>query len=126
VHGVTDKPTTEGYPCINTMSYTIKGQLHLRNEAKKISDKFTVQEFVITTDGQYPQHISLQASNDKIQWLDKCNIGDTLEVQFDIRGREYNGKYYNQLNAYAIKVVSAAPVVTEAHVVSVHDNDLPF
>jgi len=30
-------------------------------------------------------------------------IGEELELSFDLRGREYNGKYYNTLNAYKIE-----------------------
>ena len=34
--------------------------------------------------------------------LDKFNEGELLKVTFDVRGREYNGKYYVNLNAYRI------------------------
>jgi hypothetical protein len=40
--------------------------------------------------------------NDRISELDQYGIGEELEISFDVRGREYNGKYYNSLNAYKI------------------------
>jgi len=61
-------------------------------------------DFVIQTpDEKYPQSIQFQLLNDRIQEMDKFTIGEELEVTFDIRGREYNGKYYNSLNAYKIE-----------------------
>lgn len=93
------------------MSYTLQGKLHLINEAKQVSDKFTVKDFVIQTDGQYPQLITMQASNKSIEWLDKCKVGDEVEVAFDVRGRQWNDKFFNTLSAYSIKVISAATAV---------------
>jgi hypothetical protein len=35
--------------------------------------------------------------------LNSINIGEEVEVSFDIRGNEYNGKYYNKLNAFKVE-----------------------
>jgi hypothetical protein len=63
-------------------------------------------DFVIQTpDEKYPQSIQFQLMNDRIQEMDKFTMGEELEVTFDLRGREYNGKYYNTLNAYKIESI---------------------
>ena len=86
------------------MEHKLKGKLILKSEPRQISDKFRVMDFVIETpDEKYPQKIQLQILNDRIQEMDKYSLGEELEVSFDIRGREYNGKYYNSLNAYKVE-----------------------
>jgi len=86
------------------MEHKLKGKLILKSEPKQISEKFRVMDFVIQTpDEKYPQSIQFQLLNDRIQEMDNFTIGEELEVTFDIRGREYNGKYYNSLNAYKIE-----------------------
>jgi len=56
-----------------------------------------------TPDEKYPQKVQFQAANDRIQDVNGLAIGEELELSFDLRGREYNGKYYNTLNAYKIE-----------------------
>lgn len=86
------------------MEFKLKGKLKVKGELKQVSDKFRVMDFVIETpDEKFPQSIQFQVMNDRIQEMDKYSIGEELEVTFDIRGREYNGKYYNSLNAYKIE-----------------------
>ena len=86
------------------MEYKAKGKLILKSEPKQITDKFRVMDFVIQTpDEKYPQSIQFQVMNDRIQEMDKFTIGEEVEVSFDVRGREYNGKYYNTMNAYKVE-----------------------
>jgi hypothetical protein len=86
------------------MEHKLKGKLILKSEPRQISDKFRVMDFVIQTpDEKYPQSIQFQVMNDRIQEMDKFTTGEEIEVTFDHRGREYNGKYYNTLNAYKIE-----------------------
>lgn len=82
----------------------MKGKLILKLEPRQVSEKFRVMDFVIETpDEKYPQKVQFQILNDRIQEMDKFTLGEELEITFDIRGREYNGKYYNSLNAYKIE-----------------------
>lgn len=84
--------------------YKLKGKLIHKGDAKQVSEKFRVMDFVIETpDEKYPQKVQFQILNDRIQEMDKFTLGEELEITFDIRGREYNGKYYNSLNAYKIE-----------------------
>jgi hypothetical protein len=86
------------------MEYKAKGKLILKSEPRQITDKFRVMDFVIQTpDEKYPQSIQFQVMNDRIAEMDKFTIGEEVEVSFDVRGREHNGKYYNTLNAFKIE-----------------------
>lgn len=89
--------------------YKLKGKLIHKGDAKQVSEKFRVMDFVIETpDEKYPQKVQLQILNDRIQEMDNFKIGEEIEVSFDIRGREYAEpgqpvKYYNSLNTYKIE-----------------------
>ena len=86
------------------MEHKLKGKLILKSEPRQISEKFRVMDFVIETpDEKYPQKVQFQAANDRIQDVNMLAIGEEVELSFDLRGREYNGKYYNTLNAYKIE-----------------------
>lgn len=87
----------------------IVGTLKVKSDAKQVSEKFKIREFVLTIEpnSKYPQHVSFQLSQDKCGLIDTCGIGDELRVQFNLRGREHNGqngiKYFNTLEAWKIE-----------------------
>ena len=87
------------------------GTLKTKFDTQKVSDRFQKREFVLTTDANtpYPQHVSFQVTQDKCGILDQYNNGDEIKVQFNLRGREWNGpqgvKYFNTLEAWRIERV---------------------
>jgi hypothetical protein len=86
------------------MEYKAKGKVILIGPEQVKSEKFTMKEFVIQTqDEKYPQTINFQISNKNMDQVNSINIGEEVEVSFDIRGNEYNGKYYNKLNAFKVE-----------------------
>ena len=86
------------------MSYKLKGKFITSMPVKVVSDKFSCRDFVVETEGDYPQKVTFQLSNGNNSKVDGLSPGAEIEVAFDIRGREYNGKYYNTLNAYKIEI----------------------
>lgn len=85
------------------------GTLKTKFETQKVSDRFQKREFVLTTEANtpYPQHVSFQVTQDKCTMLDSFNDGEEIKVQFNLRGREWNGpqgiKYFNTLEAWRIE-----------------------
>ena len=85
------------------------GTLKTKFETQKVSDRFQKREFVLTTEANtpYPQHVSFQVTQDKCTMLDGFNDGEEIKVQFNLRGREWNGpqgiKYFNTLEAWRIE-----------------------
>ncbi len=64
--------------------------------------------------GQYPQSLAFDMFQDKIVPL---TIGQKVEVDFDTKAREYQGKYFNNVNAWKVTVsgaVANAPVAAPA------------
>jgi hypothetical protein len=92
----------------------VTGQLKVKNDTQKVSDKFQKRDFVLATDlsTPYPQFVTFQVTQDKCAVLDEYNVGDEIKVHFNLRGREWNGadgvKYFNTLEAWRIERVSAA------------------
>jgi hypothetical protein len=102
---------------------TIKGAIKLINPIKVIRDKFSVREFVITTaDAKYPQEIIFQTVNDKMDVIAPYGEGQEVEVYFNVRGREYNGRYFNTLDAWKVQGEAAAPSQQPIE----ETDDLPF
>lgn len=65
------------------------------------------QEFVITTQEQYPRMICFQIYGaDRISSF-ALQVGQMVNVGFDISAREYQGRYYNQLNAWKVDHLDA-------------------
>ena len=101
----------------------MKGGIKLINPIKVISDKFSVREFVIVTDdAKYPQEVIFQTVNDKMDVIAPYGVGQVVTVSFNVRGREYNGKYYNTLDAYKVQGEVTSPVNEPMPM----DDDLPF
>ena len=105
---------------------TIKGAIKLINPIKVISDKFSVREFVVTTpDEKYPQDILFQTVNDKMAVLESLGAGQQVEVSYNVRGREFNGRYYNTLDAWKVEVTGSKPSQASTQPIEL-DDDLPF
>ncbi|MBX2835556.1 MAG: DUF3127 domain-containing protein [Gammaproteobacteria bacterium] len=121
------------------MAYKATGKLHKIFDTEQKTASFQAREFVIeTTEGQYPQMVKFQLTQDKCAIVDDYNEGEMIEVDFDLRGREWNDKYFTNLNAWRISRTDgkAAPAVdpgsAESQGAAMADNgpdfddDIPF
>ena len=82
-------------------SFELTGTLKVLEDLQTFASGFTKREFVIEIpDGKYPQMVKFEVVRDKINQLDQVSIGDELKVTFDVRGNEYKGRYYVNLNAW--------------------------
>ncbi len=86
------------------MAYELSGKVKLIKDTEQFSSGFTKREMVVTVaDGNYPQDINLEFLKDKTSLLDSVSVGQEVTVSFDIRGREYNGRYFNNLVGWKIQ-----------------------
>ena len=84
-------------------THEIKGTIKLIEDTKEFSSGFKKREFVITTDdGKYPQDIKFEVLKDKCDSMDQFSVGDSVDVSFNIKGNEYNGSYYVNLQCWRI------------------------
>src|SRR5690606_33683151 len=69
---------------------------------------FSKREFVITTEDKFPQDVKLECLKEKAEQLENLKVGQQVKVSFDIQGREYNGRYFVNLNAWRIEAEGAS------------------
>jgi single-strand DNA-binding protein len=106
------------------MAYDLTGKVKLIQDAQTFGSGFTKREMVVTVeDGKYPQEINLEFVQDTVSLLDNVQVGQEVTVTFDIRGREYNGRYFNNLQGWKIQAGAAAPAADDKPPVS--DKDVP-
>ncbi len=70
-------------------------------------------EFVIETQDQYPKKVMFGIMGAKID-QNPVIIGQEIVVSFDAESREYNGKYYTNLNAWKITAAGSAPMQSDS------------
>ena len=97
------------------MAYELKGKVKLLQETQTFGSGFQKREIVVRVEeGKYPQDINLEFVQEKIALLDSVEAGDEVSVMFDIRGREYNGRYFNNLQGWKITKEQAGESSAEA------------
>jgi len=114
------------------MSLTMTGKIILILEAEKGTSKagkeWIKQGFVIDNGSQYNPEVCFSLfGDDKTKLLNDLVEGQQVEVSFNISSREFNGKYYHNLDAWKIKAVDALenePVPAESF--GSEEDDLPF
>lgn len=85
------------------MAFEVEGKLYRKFDTEQKSSSFQAREFVLEVpDGNYPQLIKFQLVQDRCNLLDAFSEGDFVKVSFDLRGREWNGKYLTNLNAWRL------------------------
>jgi hypothetical protein len=112
----------------------IKGTVKVIGETQQVSDKFKKREIVVTTEnGEYPQHITLQFTQDKCNLVDKLVKGADATFHINLRGKEYQTKqgetkYFNSIECWKIDsvVVSTDKDGSQSVPQFQQADDLPF
>jgi hypothetical protein len=91
------------------MGFKTTGKLHVVEETKQISDRFQKREFVVelADNPRYPQLVQFQLTGDRVGQLDDFRVGDEVEIEFSLRGREWKSprgevKFFNSLDVWTI------------------------
>lgn len=94
----------------------VTGRVKMVEQTKEVgSSGFRKRDIVVTTDEQYPQHISVQFVQDKCDLLDAYKVGDNVKVDINLRGREWTNPqgetvYFNTIQGWRIaKLQAEAP-----------------
>ena len=68
------------------------------------------QEFILEfPDGNFTAQACFTAwGQDKVAELDKYQVGDKIKVSFNLKAREYNGRWYNDLQIWRLAPAGAA------------------
>ena len=86
----------------------LTGTLKEIRDTQQISEKFQKREFVLVTNEQYPQFISMELQGDKCDIIDSYGIGEEVVCDINLRGREWvnpqgETKYFNTIVAWKIQ-----------------------
>ena len=71
-----------------------QGELIRKSEAIEVSTAFKKLEFVCKTDldSMYPQTVLFTLTQERVNLLDKIESGQLVEIDFVLRGKEYQNK----------------------------------
>ncbi len=90
------------------------------------------QDIIVETDGQYPKKVCISIWGDKIN-EGQLQIGNLLQIDFDIESREYNNKWYTDIKAWKIELAGTSTqktpdkeVNTVDSILNSEDEGLPF
>tara|TARA_B100001113_G_scaffold226695_1_gene186110 strand:- start:302 stop:679 length:378 start_codon:yes stop_codon:yes gene_type:complete len=92
----------------------VQGSIKVIGEVQEISATFKKRELVVTTDEQYPQTISIEFIQDKIDLLNSFEVGQNVKVNINLRGREWENpqtkeiKYFNSIQGWRIELIEVA------------------
>lgn len=90
----------------------LSGKLVEKMDVVVINERFRRRDFVIEIvnprNPQYSDVIQFQLSNDNCERIDGFQIGDEIQVTFDIRGRKWTSPegrvaYFNTLSAWRVE-----------------------
>ena len=119
------------------MSLTVKGKianiLTVETGTSKAGKEWKKQSFVVDTGAQFNPLVCFSLfGEDKINMLRDYGQGQEVEVGFNISSREFNGKWYHNIDAWKItgstqgSAASGAAPVPSIDEAPAEDDDLPF
>ena len=104
----------------------LSGKIKVLGETMTVGSAGTFKKrtLVVSTNEQYVQHIPIDFVQDKCDVLNNYKVDDDVKVSINIRGNEYNDKYYVSLNGWKIEKIAqetvAVPLSNES------ESDMPF
>ncbi|MFC3199178.1 DUF3127 domain-containing protein [Parapedobacter deserti] len=128
----------------------IRGKVHEIGDVQQVTDTFKKRDLIVqyAENPQFVEYIRFEATQDRTSLFDNLNIGDEVEVSFNLRGRPWTNKdgvtsYFNSLVAWRVAKVAAtsgtsgaqpgtgpqsfdAPPTVDITADNGKDDDLPF
>lgn len=89
----------------------ITGTLKIKKDTQVVSEQFSKREFVLTVvDGAFSNDILIQLTKDKVTLINDINVGDLLEVEVNLKGKEWTSpsgevKYFNTIEAWKVSKI---------------------
>lgn len=83
--------------------YVFDGVVKVIFDTQEFKNNFKKREVVVSTDETYPQHIKFEFTDENgINKLDEIAEGEKVRIAFQLKGNEYQGKYFNTNKGIAI------------------------
>lgn len=89
-------------------SFEISGTILEIFPTQSFNKGFRKREFVLEVGDKYPQKIIFQLVQEKCELIDAFSVGDTLTVNFNLKGRDWTDKagqvkYFTTLEVWKIQ-----------------------
>jgi len=109
----------------------LQGQIIVIGDTETIGAKgFKKRLVVVKTEEQYPQTIPVEFTQDKTNLLDLYSLNDFVKIGINLRGTEWKGKYYANIQGWNInkgeKEKSAESFMPDRQPAEAYTDDLPF
>lgn len=122
------------------MSLSITGKVHEIGDVQQVTDTFKKRDLIVmyAENPQFEEYIKFEATQDRTSIFDNLNVGDDVEVSFNLRGRPWTNRdgvttYFNSLVAWRVSKLGGAAGNTQSRPPAVDinnddgkDSDLPF
>lgn len=84
--------------------YELRGEVVTVGAIETVGAKGFRKRLIVirTDDAKFPQEVPIYFTQDNCGRLDNIAPGSEATVTFDVRGREYNGRYYPELSGWKI------------------------
>ena len=71
--------------------------------SQRTGNQWASQSFVLETQDQYPKHIPFDVFGAEKISTYNIQMGDELTIQFDVDGREWEGKWFPKITCFGVK-----------------------
>ena len=75
-------------------------KLDLETGTSKAGKEWKKQSIVIDTGGDFNNEVCVSAFGDKLKQMNKLEIGMEVSVLCNVYSREYNGRYFHNIDGY--------------------------
>jgi hypothetical protein len=101
----------------------ISGTIHKLFDTERVTEKFQKRDVVITVqDGQFLQYVKIQFCQDYADLLDSFSEGQEVTIDYSLKGRPYQDKFFTNVDGWRIQLAQAAQPAQPAQVVQAAQN----
>lgn len=89
------------------MTIDLIGTAHVLFAEQQISDNYKKKDLVLCIEesSQYPQYLKIQFGNTKTDLLNGVSAGMRVKVSVQLKGKNNNGNYFNNFDAYKLEIL---------------------
>ena len=106
---------------------TIKSKLAIESGTSKAGKEWSKQSIVIDTNKDWNSDVCISFFGaDKLAMVDGFEVGTDVKVGINVSSREFNGKYYHNIDGWRIDSVDAPKSAVVDVTAPAQSDDLPF
>jgi len=104
-----------------TITGTLIKKLDVQKGTSKKGNEWQKQSIIIETEDQFKTPVCIDVMGDKIDKVAKMEVGNRYDISVNVGSREYNGKWYTNINGWFFATANNNDNQSEED-----SDDLPF